>query len=68
VDERRTRPRCGGGSQHDVRQRPAPDLVERCFRAERRNQLRVADIAYIPTLMSIHTSPSYSMCSVAAFR
>lgn len=26
-------------TQRDVRQRPAPDVVERCFRAERRNQL-----------------------------
>jgi putative transposase len=38
-------------TQRDVRQRPAPDLVERCFRAERRNQLWVADITYIPTLV-----------------
>lgn len=37
-------------TQRDPRQRPAPDLVERCFRAARRNQLWVADITYIPTL------------------
>ena len=29
--------------------RPAPDLVERDFTAEKPDQLRVADIAYIPT-------------------
>ena len=29
--------------------RPAPDLVERRFRAERPNQLWVADITYVPT-------------------
>jgi putative transposase len=37
-------------TQRDARQRPAPDLVQRCFRAERPNQLWVADITYIPTL------------------
>jgi putative transposase len=36
-------------TQRDGRQRPAPDLVQRCFRAARPNQLRVADITYIPT-------------------
>jgi len=36
-------------TQRDPRQRPAPDLVQRCFCAERPNQLWVADITYIPT-------------------
>jgi putative transposase len=36
-------------TQRDARQRPAPDLVQRCFRAARPNQLWVADITYIPT-------------------
>jgi putative transposase len=31
------------------RMRPAPDLVERNFKAENRDQLWVADITYIPT-------------------
>ncbi|MCA1682258.1 MAG: IS3 family transposase [Actinobacteria bacterium] len=30
--------------------RPAPDLVKRCFTAERPDQLWVADITYVPTL------------------
>lgn len=30
--------------------RPQKDLVERCFKAEKANQLWVADITYIPTL------------------
>lgn len=33
----------------DERHRPAPDLVDRKFVAERANQLWVADITYIPT-------------------
>lgn len=33
----------------DKRQRPAPDLVERKFAAERANQLWVADMTYVPT-------------------
>jgi putative transposase len=36
-------------TQRDTRLRPAPDLVQRCFRAERPNQLWVADVTYIPT-------------------
>ena len=34
----------------DLDGRPAPDLVDRNFRAEEPNQLWVADITYIPTL------------------
>jgi putative transposase len=34
----------------DLTQRPAPDLVERNFKATAPNQLWVADITYIPTL------------------
>ena len=34
---------------HDAR--PAPDLVERCFTADRPDQLWVADITYVPTLV-----------------
>lgn len=33
----------------DEKHRPAPDLVARKFKAERANQLWVADITYIPT-------------------
>jgi putative transposase len=33
----------------DKKARPSLDLVERRFRAERRNQLWVADITYVPT-------------------
>jgi putative transposase len=33
----------------DVDAQGAPDLVERCFVAKAPNQLRVADITYIPT-------------------
>jgi putative transposase len=36
-------------TRRNRRQRPAPDLVERKFTAERANQLWVADITYIPT-------------------
>jgi len=36
-------------TQRDVRQRPAPDLVGREFAATEPNQLRVADITYVPT-------------------
>lgn len=36
-------------TQRDVRQRPAPDLVKREFVATDINQLRVADMTYIPT-------------------
>lgn len=36
-------------TQRDERVRPAPDLVERRFEAQRPNQLWVADITYIPT-------------------
>jgi putative transposase len=43
---RRKRP---GTTVRDRRQRPAPDLVDRKFRAERANELWVADITYIPT-------------------
>ncbi|MGH8524281.1 MAG: IS3 family transposase [Gammaproteobacteria bacterium] len=32
--------------------RPAPDLVQRCFTAERPDRLWVADITYVPTLAS----------------
>jgi putative transposase len=34
---------------HDRDERPAPDLVDRDFRADAPNQLWVADITYIPT-------------------
>ena len=43
---RRKRPRT---TVRDDRQRPAPDLVDRQFCAGRANELRVADITYIPT-------------------
>ncbi len=33
----------------DANARPAPDLVQRCFAAERPDQLWVADITYVPT-------------------
>lgn len=36
-------------TRRDARQRPAPDLVNRCFAAEGPNQLWVADITYVPT-------------------
>lgn len=36
-------------TQRDERQRPAPDLVEREFRADGPDRLWVADITYIPT-------------------
>jgi len=36
-------------TQRDERQRPAPDLVERCFVAQGPNQLWVADMTYVPT-------------------
>ena len=36
-------------TQRDERARPAPDLVERRFEAQRANQLWVADITYVPT-------------------
>ncbi|KAF1009329.1 MAG: hypothetical protein E5299_01863 [Burkholderia gladioli] len=36
-------------TRRDPRQRPAADLVERRFRAERANQLWVADMTYVPT-------------------
>ncbi len=37
-------------TRRDKDARPAPDLVDRNFTAERPNQLRVADITFIPTL------------------
>jgi putative transposase len=36
-------------TRRDDRGRAAPDLVERCFKAEGPNQLWLADITYIPT-------------------
>ena len=36
-------------TQRDQRQRPAPDLVKREFRADGPNQLWVADMTYVPT-------------------
>ena len=36
-------------TRRDPRQRPAPDLVRRCFHAEAANRLWVADITYVPT-------------------
>ena len=36
-------------TQRDKRQRPAPDLVNRCFVAKDINELWVADMTYIPT-------------------
>jgi putative transposase len=36
-------------TQRDARQRPAPDLVDRAFRADAANQLWVADMTYVPT-------------------
>jgi putative transposase len=36
-------------TRRDARGRPAPDLVERRFKAAEPNQLWVADISYIPT-------------------
>jgi putative transposase len=38
-------------TERNLRQRPAPDLVNRRFRANAPNQLWVADITYIPTWM-----------------
>ncbi len=37
-------------TRRDPAARPAPDLVDRNFKAERPNQLWVADITYVPTL------------------
>ena len=36
-------------TERDKRQRPAPDLVNRRFRADAPNQLWVADMTYVPT-------------------
>lgn len=36
-------------TQRDQRQRPAPDLVKREFKADGPNQLWVADMSYVPT-------------------
>ena len=36
-------------TERHLRQRPAPDLVNRCFRADAPDQLWVADMTYIPT-------------------
>jgi putative transposase len=36
-------------TQRDQRQRPAPDLVKREFKADAANQLWVADMTYVPT-------------------
>jgi putative transposase len=36
-------------TRRDRKQRPAPDLVNRCFTAEGPNQLWVADITYVPS-------------------
>ena len=36
-------------TQRDARQRPAPDLVNRSFRADAANLLWVADMTYVPT-------------------
>lgn len=36
-------------TRRDARQRPAPDLVQREFRADGANRLRVTDITYVPT-------------------
>jgi putative transposase len=44
-----TRRRFVTTTRRDERARPAPDLVERHFRAERANELWVADLTYIPT-------------------
>jgi putative transposase len=44
-----TRRRFVTTTRRDERARPAPDLVERQFRAERANELWVADLTYIPT-------------------
>ncbi|WP_296505197.1 DDE-type integrase/transposase/recombinase [Rhodoferax sp.] len=40
-------------TQHDVRQLPGPDLVNRAFAATEINQLWVADMTYIPTWSGI---------------
>jgi putative transposase len=36
-------------TERNLRQRPAPDLVNRVFRADGRDQLWVADMTYVPT-------------------
>ncbi|WP_420821253.1 IS3 family transposase [Ramlibacter rhizophilus] len=36
-------------TERNLRQRPAPDLVNRLFRADARDQLWVADMTYVPT-------------------
>jgi putative transposase len=36
-------------TKRDKRERPAPDLVNRSFKAERPNRLWVADMTYVPT-------------------
>lgn len=46
VNRRRS---CVVTTQHDVRQIPAPDLVNRAFVVTEINQLWVADMTYIPT-------------------
>jgi putative transposase len=44
-----TRRKPPGATRRDPGGSPAPDLVERAFRAERPDQLWVADITYVPT-------------------
>ena len=53
-------------TRRDVRQRSAPDLVNREFTADGPNQLWVADITYIATWRAFYTSPSSSMRGVVA--
>lgn len=36
-------------TQRNARQRPAPDLVNRCFHTDGPNRLWVADMTYVPT-------------------
>lgn len=46
VNRRRS---CVATTHHDVRQLPAPDLVNRAFAVTEINQLWVANMTYIPT-------------------
>jgi transposase InsO family protein len=54
-------------TRRDHRARPAPDLVNRCFRAEAANQLWVADMTYIPTWAGFRSWKSKAEAKMAVF-
>ena len=49
-------------TQRDKEARPAPDLVDRDFTAQARNQLWVADITFVPTSVWISLSGRRARC------